>query len=80
MKITTQLSGSKLSEITPRLIREAARKAYPKAKNSTVNRQGIVPAQAVINYGHGEGWCPPIRIKKFSEEKPVRQAVEGASI
>jgi integrase len=76
VQITTQLSGIKLHDITPSTIRAAARRAYPNAKNSTVNRQGIVPAQAVVNHGHAEGWCPPIRVRKFPEDKPQRVAVD----
>jgi integrase len=76
VQITTQLSGIKLNDITPSMIRAAAKRAYPTGKNSTVNRQGIVPAQAVVNHGHSEGWCPPIRVRKFPEDKPKRVAVD----
>lgn len=75
-KIAKELNGFRLSDITPKTIRDAAKKAYPNAKASTLNRQGIVPAQAVINYGHNEGWCPPIRVRGFPVEKPIRQAVD----
>jgi integrase len=74
--ITTQLAGMKLKEITPKIVRDAARRAYPKAQNTTINRQAITPAGAVINYGHEQGWCAPIKIKRFPVEKPVRKAVD----
>ena len=73
--ITTHLGKSKLREITPKMVRDAARKAYPKASAATVNRQGITPAGAVINYGHQQGWCGAIRVKRLPVEKPVRESV-----
>lgn len=73
--LAERLGKKKLREVTPRMIREAARAIYPTAKHSTLNRQGIVPAQAVINYGHKEGWCSPIRVERFPEERPRRRAV-----
>lgn len=76
--ITEQLATVRLKDITPKLIRDAARKAYPTAKASTVNRQAITPARAVINYGHSQGWCAPIKVKGFPIEKPVRRAVDRA--
>lgn len=75
VQITEQLAGKKLRDITPKMIRDAARRAYPEAANATVNRQAITPARAVINYGHEQGWCPPIKVKGFSVEKPKRKAV-----
>lgn len=53
VKIAEQLSGKVLREITPKMIRDAARRAYPTAKAATVNRQGIVPARA------GKQWPEP---------------------
>ncbi|WP_411975974.1 tyrosine-type recombinase/integrase [Sulfitobacter faviae] len=76
--ITEQLTGVKLRDITPSMVRDAARKAYPTAANSTVNRQAITPARAVINYGHAQGWCGAIKVKGFSVPKPKRRAVDRA--
>jgi len=77
-KIAEQLSGKVLREITPKMIRDAARRAYPTAKNATVNRQGIVPARAVLNYGHAQGWCAPIKVEGFPVEPPQKKAVGQA--
>lgn len=74
--ITTQLSGTLLRDVTPKMIRDAARRAYPNAANATVNRQAITPARAVINYGHAQGWCAPIKVRGFPVEKPKRVAVD----
>lgn len=75
LKMAEQLSGKVLREITPKMIRDAARRAYPDAKPATVNRQGIVPARAVLNYGHAQGWCAPIRVEGFPVDRPSKQAV-----
>jgi integrase len=76
VKITEQMTGTPLRDITPRVVRDAARKAYPAASNATRNRQGVTPARAVINYAHDQGWCAPIRVRAFPVEKPKRKAVD----
>lgn len=76
VKISEQLAGITLVRITPQVIRAAAKKAFKKGTApSTINRQGIVPARAVINYAHSEGWCAPIKVAKFPETKPKKKAV-----
>lgn len=75
MPMAEQLAGKRLRDITPSEVRTAARLAYPNAGNATLNRQGITPARAVINFGHQQGWCPLIRVKSFTIEKPKRRAV-----
>lgn len=75
VRVTEVLGGRRLQAITPRDVREAARKAYPHGAPATVNRQGIVPAQAVINYGHAQGWCNPIRVRGLAVPKVRKTAV-----
>lgn len=76
MPVTKAFVGRKLRDITPKEIRDAARKTYPNASPATRNRQFIIPARAVINYGHSQGWCAPIRVEAFAVEKPKRQTVD----
>lgn len=76
VRVTEHLTGTALKDITPRMVREAARKAYPKAAAATINRQGITPARAVINYAHEQGWCPPIKVRGLPVEKTKRKAVD----
>lgn len=52
-------------KITGEAIRQMARKLYPNASNATLNRQGIVPAQAIINYAAALEWCAPIKVRRF---------------
>ncbi len=65
--------GWDLRHITPALIRQEAAKAYE--GNATRNRQFITPAQAVINWAHGQGMCPPIKVRRFTTEKAERRAI-----
>jgi len=74
--ITQQLSSIRLKDITPKTVRDAARAAYPDAAPATVNRQAITPARAVINYGHEQGWCAPIKVRGLPVTKPKRKAVD----
>lgn len=75
VKVTAILGERRLQDITPRDVRQAARDAYPDAAPATVNRQGIVPAQAVINYGHAQGWCNPIRVQGLPVPRVRKTAV-----
>jgi len=75
VKVTEKLTGKLLREITPKMIRDAARRAYPQASAATVNRQGITPAQAVVNYAHAQGWCGLIRVERLAVEQSKRKAV-----
>ena len=67
--------GRSLQSITPKDVRDAAKKLYPEGSAATRNRQGIAPARAVINHAAQEGWCNPITVRQFSVEKPKRTAV-----
>lgn len=75
VKVAEQLKGKVLREITPNMIRDAARRAYPNAKPATLNRQGIVPARAVMNYAHKQGWCGAIRVQSFDVPTTRKVAV-----
>ena len=75
VKISEQLAGLSLHSITPQIVRNASKKAYPNHTAATRNRQGITPAASVINYAHQQGWCGPISVKRFPVDKPKREAV-----
>lgn len=76
--IAQALAGKRLKDVTPKDIRDAARRAYPNASPATLNRQAITPARAVINFGHQQGWCGKISVRAFDSDKPKRQAVNRA--
>ncbi|MBL4768351.1 MAG: tyrosine-type recombinase/integrase [Rhodobacteraceae bacterium] len=67
--------GTALRQITPKNIRDAAKKIYAGCKGATMNRQGIAPARAIINHAAEQGLCQAIRVKQFPTEPPKRQAV-----
>jgi integrase len=77
VKMSEQLAGVTLHKITPQMVRAAAKKALPNRKPATVNRQGVVPARAVINYAHAQGWCAPIKVAAFKVDKVKKVAVEA---
>jgi integrase len=56
-------------------IRQAALDLYASAKNSTRNRQVIVPTQAVINHCADLSLCPPLRMKRFKVETKIKKPV-----
>lgn len=68
--------GRAIGTIKPAEIRSAARQIYPVHSAATRNRQGIIPARAVINHAHDLGWCGAIKVKMFdvpksNKHKPV---------
>jgi integrase len=67
--------GRAVRSITPKDIRDAARKLYPAGSAATLNRQAIAPARAIINHAAQQGWCNPITVQQFSVEKPKRTAI-----
>lgn len=75
--LIVQFKGRLVAGIKPAEIRAAARKIYPGAGPATLNRQGIAPARAVINFAHQQGWCPPIRVAQFRTRPPQRTAVDA---
>jgi integrase len=62
-----------LSTIRSGDIRKLAMDKFPGRKMSTLNRNVIAPARAVINCAADDDWCPHIRIKNFKEEEVLKQ-------
>ena len=77
MSIATYFKGRLVGQIKPGDIKEAARLLYPQAKPATQNRQGITPAQAIINHASQLGWCQPIKVVRFKVEKVKRVFVHA---
>ncbi len=78
--VTAELKGRRLKEITPKDIRDMARKLYPNAAPATRNRQAICPARAVINFGHKQGWCGAIKVDGFKVQQVTKTAVDRSYI
>ncbi len=61
-----------VSKITGEAIRLWAKRHYTGLSNATLNRQGIVPTQAIINYAAELGWCSPLKVKRFKESAKTK--------
>lgn len=64
---------SPLATITPFDVKNMAVALYPKAINSTRNRQGLAPARAVLIHAYERGWCNLMRLTRFREDAPRRK-------
>lgn len=47
-----------VKDIDQPMLDQAARRAYPNAAESTINRQFYTPAIAVLNFAARQNWCP----------------------
>lgn len=76
--IIKHFKGRLVGSITGAELRSMANTIYPGRAPATKNRQGIVPARAVIMYAHHLGWCGSISVEQFKvpksrKHKPVRR-------
>jgi len=78
--IVAEIGGVALGDITPGMVRNLAKKLYPKASPATWNRQVLTPVRAVVNHAADEGRCQPLRVKSFQTKKALKQAVTRAWI
>lgn len=66
---------AKIADLNTGSIRQAGIDLYPTAKNSTRNRQVIVPTLAVINHCAELNLCPPMKMKRFKVETKIKKPV-----
>lgn len=74
-RIEDHLGDVLVKDIKAGTIRQMAIDLYPKAKGATRNRQGICPAQAVINFAAESELCSSIRIRRFKVDSKVKEPV-----
>jgi integrase len=79
-KIEDHWKNTKVKQMTPGAIRQSAIDIYPNANGATRNRQVITPTQAVINHAAELELCAPIRVRRFTFEKKIKQPVTLAWI
>lgn len=72
-RIIAEWGDMRLRDITPRMVKQLAKKLYPMAAVDTWHRQVVVPVRAIINAAHEDGLCPPIRIKAYTKNERVAQ-------
>jgi integrase len=61
-----------VKDIKPTAIRQMALALYPGTSGATMNRQAIVPCQAIINHAAEAELCPHIRVRRFKVEKKIK--------
>lgn len=72
-KVEDHWKDTLVKDITGGAIRQAAVEVYPTAGNASLNRQFIVPTQAIINHCAESDLCPPIKIKRFKVDTKVKK-------
>ena len=71
-KIEDYWKDTRIMDIRPSSIRQMAMELYPGTSGATMNRQAIVPCQAIINHAAEAELCPLIRVKRFKFEKKIK--------
>ncbi len=74
-KLVKYWGDAKIADMNAGSIRQSAVDLYPTSKNSTRNRQAIVPMLAVINHAAELNLCPPMRMKRFKVDTKIKQPV-----
>jgi integrase len=75
MPIEDHWQDTPISEITKGAIQQSAIRLYPNVSGATRNRQVIVPTQAIINHAADLELCSRITVKRFPEEKKIKEPV-----
>lgn len=79
--ILKHFKGRVIGSIKPAELRAMSNVIYAGKAAATKNRQGIVPARAVIMHAHDLGWCGAIKVKQFDVPKSRKhQPVDRAWI
>jgi len=74
-RIETYLGDTLVKDIKAGTIRQMAIELYPNCSGASRNRQGITPAQAVINFNAESELCSPIKVKRFKVDAKVKEPV-----
>lgn len=74
-RIENHFRDTLVKDITAGSIRQMAIDLYPKCTGASRNRQGIAPAQAVINFASESDLCSPIRVRRFKVDAKVKEPV-----
>jgi integrase len=75
-RIEAYFGDTLVKDIKAGMIQDMANVLYPKAGMAARNRQGITPAQAVINHCAKSELCSPIRVERFKAETKEREPVD----
>lgn len=72
-RIEDYWKNTPIRKITQGAIRQSAIVLYPGTSGATMNRQVIVPTQAIINFAAELDLCPRISVKRFPVEKKEKE-------
>jgi integrase len=72
LPLVKHFGDTKVNDINSGTVQQAAIDIYPNAKNSTRNRQVIVPTQAIINLCAEQQRCPHLKVKRFKIETKIK--------
>jgi len=67
------LGNTLVKDITSGAIRTMAIELFPNMTGASRNRSAIVPTQAVINFNAESGLCAPIKVKRFPEDRVIKE-------
>jgi integrase len=71
-RIEDYWKNTRVKDIRASAIRQMAIDLYPGTSTATMNRQAIVPCQAIINHAAEAELCPLIRVKRFKVDKKIK--------
>lgn len=74
-RIEAYFTDTLVKDIKAGMIRQMAIELYPGCTGASRNRQGITPAQAVINFNAESELCSPIKVKRFKVDAKVKEPV-----
>jgi len=75
-KVVGELGRRLLSDITHAGLVAAANRLFPGAAPSSLNRNCLDVAAAVLHYAAANGYCDWLRVKKFKAPRPQARAVQ----
>ncbi len=74
-RLTRYWHDARIADMNAGSIRQSAIDIYPNAKNSTRNRQVIVPTLAIINHCAELGHCSHMKMRRFKVDTKIKQPV-----
>lgn len=74
LPLMERLQHVAVADLSGEKLRRLAIELYPAAGPATRNRQVLTVAAAVINHAADQGFCAPVKVKRFAAPKPERRA------
>lgn len=71
-KAESQFGSRPVADLTPVMVKTWAMRVWD-GKPASINRLGIGPVRAAVNYAAEHGWCQPLKVRGVKVPKPVRR-------